>query len=215
MPLQPSSDSPPDLELAFTPSLHPHLVINADAPPGDCRLYLALSLPDALFPDPDELTDLWGPADSAGAGVRWSLAPRRIDIERPADSSDSSLTAVRLDVSVPSPPAAGQAVADIPLHARYLPPSEDDGWDVAVFGAANPVRAAWACDGQCKPASRVVQADARPAPEFHDVPAQLSLQLPAARQSYQITVETVTTLAVWAAAAYIAWCVVRLLRRRS
>lgn len=147
MPLQPSSDAVPDLQLALTPSLHPHLVINADAPPGDCRLYLALTLPDALFPDPDELTDLWGPSDSNSAGVRWSLSPRRIDIERPVDSS---LKNVRLDVSVPSPPVAGQAVADIPLHARYLPPSENDGWDVSVFDVENPVRAAWACNGQCK-----------------------------------------------------------------
>lgn len=147
MPLQPSSDTIPDLQLALTPSLHPHLVINADAPPGNCRLYLALTLPDALFPDPDELTDLWGPADSNSAGVRWSLSPRRIDIERPVDSS---LKSVRLDVSVPSPPVAGQAVADIPLHARYLPPSEEDGWDVSVFDLENPVRAAWACNGQCK-----------------------------------------------------------------
>lgn len=149
MPLQPSSDAPPELTLALTPSLHPHLVIGSDAPDphGDCRLYLALSLPDALFPDPDELADAWGPPDSAGAGVRWSLAPRAVDIERPADASAPR---ARLDVSVPSPPVSGQAVADIPLHARYLPPTEDGGWDVAVFGADNPVRAAWACNGQCE-----------------------------------------------------------------
>lgn len=145
MSFQPSTESPPDLQLAFTPSLHPHLVINADAPEGDCRLYLALSLPDALFPDPDELTDLWGPPDTSGAGVRWSLSPRRIDIERPVDSS---LKAVRLDVSVPSPSVAGQAVADIPLHARYLPPNEKNGWEVSVFDVENPIRAAWACNGQ-------------------------------------------------------------------
>jgi hypothetical protein len=124
-----------DFDLHLTGSLHPHLVVSARPPSDDCVLHLELVIPDALFPDPDELADLWG----SSREVEWSIQPKVVDIERPVRSSAPpvvlSLTA-----------RTQERVLDIPLHARYLPPTPEGGHDVVVFGrGGGHVRRAWSC----------------------------------------------------------------------
>jgi hypothetical protein len=130
-----------DLELHLTGSLHPHLLINAHPPAEDCELHLALEIPDALFPDPDELVDLWGKSNSSGAAAdkpyAWAVFPRDIDIERPVLAS-AALVRVSLWTR--------NNEVDIPLHARYLPPSSEGWHNVTVFGeGGGSVRRGWAC----------------------------------------------------------------------
>lgn len=139
-----------DIRLSLTGSLHPHLLVEADPLSNDCILNLELYVPDALFPDPDELADLWGAADSreksynttaaSSKPLSWSVSPRAIDIERPLKPSAEP---VRLSLSVKG------SEADIPLHARYLSPSSTGGHDVDVFGeGVGSVRRSWTCGGR-------------------------------------------------------------------
>lgn len=157
----------PELSLSLTPSLHPHLLIRATPPAAECTLHLTLTIPDGLFPDPDELADTWGKpglspelkrakdvteGGSESTRVRgWFLDPRDIDIERPVLSS----AGVQLSLALVPPKSGEKALeleGDVPLHARYFPPSEEDGWDVPILGGeGGEVRAAWVCGDDVVP----------------------------------------------------------------
>ncbi|KAL7424610.1 hypothetical protein Q5752_000294 [Cryptotrichosporon argae] len=181
------------LSFALTPSLHPRLLIGLPATPATCAIHLSLLLPDELFVDPSELAHIWGPPSSPSSllptsGPAWALTPAVIDVERPYAASSPR---ARLDV-------IAAADADVPLHARYLPPAALAAHNLTVFPRGS-VRAGLAC-------GRSVHAELRP------VRADLALVLPAARDDIQAPVDAVTAGVVWAGWA---WLVYKLLRVRQ
>lgn len=228
-----------DLELQFTPSLHPHLLVHGTPSPspydahqqGPCFLRLDLAIPDALFPDPDELADLWGAPDidhgdlvytdaplagPSSSRLSWTLSPRVIDIERPL-LPDSPL--VNLTVVVPLDRDDKAVDVDIPLHIRYLPPSPEAGWDVPVFGqGGGNVRRVWVCghsafEGvQGTSPGGLSNADCS---DVQDISANMTLHLPAAKPSYQVPVEIATATVVWLGWTFLVYMLIRVARRSS
>ena len=120
-PLKPSIH--PRLEIQLNSTLLAQTSIAAAAAPlndhaeasakASCTTHMHIQLPDALFIDRDELLDLWSTSSRI---TEWELRPEIIDIERP----------VRLVDGVSLCLVVGDEVdeLDIPLHARYLVPSE-------------------------------------------------------------------------------------------
>lgn len=118
------------------PALHPHLLVT---PPratsrSGCSYNVSLTLPDAVFIDRDEISDLW-PRDQ----VAWTLSPDKIDIERPVrDDAERVHFSVQLGPDV--------RALDIPLHTRYLRPNVSGRQRVDVV-VKNSLQAGWACGG--------------------------------------------------------------------
>lgn len=173
----------------LTRTFHPTLQINIH-PVGDtpnqgtegCYALLHLVLPDAVFVDKDELTDLWGPATvprafdpslhpsqgSEGSvqqpspfGVKaWTIAPKVIDIERPVHSSRKPEAAVedhRVKLSVTLDLFDGGMVLEIPLHGRYLIPNHTGKQVITIFGDQSDgngglLRGGWMCGMSSDPA---------------------------------------------------------------
>ncbi|KAL1410862.1 protease B nonderepressible form [Vanrija albida] len=197
---------------SLSTSLHPKLRLSGPAPPSTrCILHLTLGLTDALFPDPAELADIFGPAspspplsphsaqaESYLAHTRWHTSPAVIDIERPL--APESAGAVELSLAVP---AGADLDIEIPLHARYLPPDASGRVTVRV---ASSFEGHWACF----PAGG--KRERFPVRLGRD---ELTYTLPAARESYRLTVEATTAAVVWIGFAYIAYKIARVVARSA
>ena len=124
--------------LAEAPASHPHLLINLPATKPAHRdtfdrYHVSFNLPDSIFVDRHELIDIWG----QGGRVEWELTPEKIDIERPISNTTeySTLRVGWFDGEL-----------DIPLHVRYLEPT-DNGSEVVNLFRADGVKAGWDCKG--------------------------------------------------------------------
>jgi hypothetical protein len=133
----------------LTQTFHPHLLIPLNLTSPDltqlCNLHLHLSLPDALFIDRDELTGTW----TSGTVVdTWWMSPEVVDIERPEMRDGEGST---LDLRMKG--GSGSLVeVDVPLHARYLEPSEVGHRIVSLFGdhGQGQLQGGWVCDTHTK-----------------------------------------------------------------
>ncbi|CAK9786915.1 hypothetical protein CC85DRAFT_302915 [Cutaneotrichosporon oleaginosum] len=155
------SPAPITLNATLSTSLHPHLRLSApSAPAPSCHLHLILHLPDALFVDPDELADLWGPpspfplslspsspphsspSSPPSPSPHWSLSPAQIDIERPVHPRlpPLSLKAVPVPQAVLDLVLDDLCTVDVPLHARYLVPEDSGATSSPRAPAWNSVR---------------------------------------------------------------------------
>jgi hypothetical protein len=139
------------------PSFHPPLIINYNAtsshPRTDilgsaahtssqsCRLHLEVTLPDEVFVDRDELAD-------GLHSIPWRLSPNTIDIERPSlneglSTQDVPMSRLRLDLG-----SRPEGRVKIPMHARYVEPSESGLREVWLMagGESGDVFGAWLCE---------------------------------------------------------------------
>jgi len=188
-------------------SLHPHLQLKIDTPPGpeQCDLRLSLSLPDSLFIDPFELP---GAISSSSKIAGWSITPDVIDIERPvASQRKGKWKAVEAEgeqtLSLELTHAFDSLNLDLPLHARYLAPSEAGEETVTLFGADGQgcLQVSWSCPG----------SEHAPAPCLA-IPA-VNLQLPTGIASHLPYVEFGTAAAMWLGFGWISYKVWQLRRR--
>ncbi|WWC64836.1 uncharacterized protein I303_107450 [Kwoniella dejecticola CBS 10117] len=221
-----------DLSLS-SPSLHPTITVHLHPPstsqlptPCDLQARLSLILPDELFLDPDELSD-----KSAGSAVssyhlssglsRADIEGKgkgkiKVDIERPAryDIDILDQTILDLDIANISTSAGSSEVdslfVDIPLHARYLYPTED-GRRIIRFpdpkedgrGGGGVLRGEWYCDEEASPIPI-------PLPILHPTPVEIII--PTGKHSHQPLVELVTPLVIWCGWA---WLVYKIFKLRS
>lgn len=215
-------------DVTFAPlrsTLHPPLRFTVDttspaypseASSSECKLHLDLSLPDALFIDRDELRDHLH-------GLEWKLEPDVVDIERPV-RFDLPLSRLRLSPSDEIWEEAGVGALEmqvkIPLHARYLEPSESGRRLVWLFsgGDTGELRGGWVCGHtsvQCESASYAYQASADiSATELPLVPTlPLFVDLPTGRASHQNRIELGTTITVWLCFAYLTYKIWRTYQR--
>lgn len=157
-----------DHRAAFTASfttptgMHPslRLALNAEAlvppPPArksedddgpreeECALHAYLTLPRSVFADRYQLADPLFLASKNLSALRYMSAP--VDLEAPAYVMDVWGSAVLLELSPPPLPPTEQkngwtAVAEIPLHLRYLPPASGG---YATVDVPHPA-VFWAC----------------------------------------------------------------------
>ncbi|RSH91462.1 hypothetical protein EHS25_009761 [Saitozyma podzolica] len=177
-------------------SLHPALLLVPSSPPlegckahAHAHAHIEVSLPDALFPDRNELLDKWS---LPGGPIAWTLTPEVIDIERPVDlngsSSGGSVLRLELDRSVE---------VEVPLHARYLPPNDSGEMEVVI----DHFRGDWFCGEATQELSRIQVEPVR-------------FLLPTGRPAHQLPVEIGTAVAMWLGCVYLAWRVLALSRRR-
>ena len=127
-PISPISTINVNATLLPSPAFHPHLLLSFQTPDPTCGVHLALMLPDWLFVDPDELADIWGPAEpitpaSDVLSSSWSIYPAKVDIERPYRPSSAQHVLELI----------GRHDVNIPLHARYLPPSAQPQTTLKIF----------------------------------------------------------------------------------
>lgn len=186
------------LNLTIVPparSLHPtlRLLLPSSPPSEGCEphAHIEVSLPDALFPDRNELLDKWS---LPGGLLAWTLTPEVIDIERPVDlngrSSGGSVLRLELDGSV-------EVEVEVPLHARYLPPNDSGEMEVVI----DHFRGAWYCGEATQELSKIQVEPVR-------------FLLPTGRPAHQLPVEIGTAAAMWLGCAYLAWRILALSRRR-
>jgi hypothetical protein len=204
--------------LPFRPSFHLPLRfnINSTLPDHpdlqDCRLHLDVSLPDALFIDPDEIRDAMHP------GIEWSLEPDVVDIERPV-RLDADPTYLYL--SLPAPAGADPGVEEeegtgrldmtvkVPMHARYLRPNDHGRETIWLFTEEEPLRGGWVCRADEQHGQfRAVGGQYRDLmtgtlPVVPTMP--ISVMLPTGKPSHQPLVEVGTMAVVWACFGYLAW----------
>ncbi|KIR27784.1 hypothetical protein I307_04686 [Cryptococcus deuterogattii 99/473] len=123
--------------------------------------HLEITLPDALFVDPDELNGKWPLSYSSEPTMHqasggnwevsdWKLDPPSVDIERPSFGSP----ALRHTLYLSMRPQAffeesdikSEVEMEIPLHARYLAPS-DEGKRTLLFPGddGSEIRSGWTC----------------------------------------------------------------------
>lgn len=123
--------------------------------------HLEIALPDALFVDPDELNGKWPLSYSSEPTMHqasggnwevsdWKLDPPSVDIERPSFGSP----ALRHTLYLSMRPQAffeesdikSEVEMEIPLHARYLAPS-DEGKRTLLFPGddGSEIRSGWTC----------------------------------------------------------------------
>ncbi|WVQ83641.1 hypothetical protein IAT38_005783 [Cryptococcus sp. DSM 104549] len=228
------SPHPLNLSLTFSqPSFHPtlQLTLHPASPPlplspasgsssgSACTpaAHLALTLPDGLFVDPDELGGKWtvgkgGPLSGEASLVRWGIDPPRVDVERPAYGVPPGPEERHTLSMVVRPPRSGDTTGDVlvevPLHTRYLAPSEE-GWRTVMFPGedGSEIRAGWVCEED------VIRlgAPAGSLPLVH--PPHVSITLPTGLYSHQTLVEIGTPLVIWLGWGWIAWKVLKLYRR--
>lgn len=192
-------DPIPSINLKATllpsPAFHPHLSLSFQTPNAStCRLRIQLMLPDWLFADPDELTDIWGPSVSMAAVedsslVAWSIAPSVVDIERPFRSGASQHVLELLS----------KHDIEIPLHARYLPPAAQPSGKLRLFDLQDDVlgtselRAKLICEG--------LQPD-----ELLQIPVRpLEIALPTGQSVHKPLVTFGTVIVVWSCWAWLAY----------
>jgi len=115
--------------------LHPtlQLTIHSSRPPPvldheRCALHAYLTLPKAIFADRYQLSDSLFMASKNLSSLRYASSP--VDLERPEYATGPWGSSILLELAPPS--AAEDWTADIPLHLRYLPPSEEGYLDLDV-----------------------------------------------------------------------------------
>jgi hypothetical protein len=167
-------------------SLHPALRIPLpSSPPSEgCRAHIDLTLPDALFPDRNELLDKWS---LPGGPIAWTLTPEVIDIERPVevDGSGGSLLRLELDGSMRE--------VEVPLHARYLQPDDSGEREVVI----DHFQGAWVCGDATQELAKIQIQPVR-------------ILLPTGRTAHQLPVEIGTAAAMWLGCVYLAWRILAL-----
>ncbi|KAI1812695.1 PIG-X-domain-containing protein [Poronia punctata] len=125
--------------------LHPsmRLTIGSSKPPSpdaSCSLHAYLTLPRTIFADKYQLDDDLFLASKNLTALRYISQP--VDLEAPDYAMKLWGSSVLLELQPPSKQADSPWTAEIPLHLRYLPPSEG-GYRVinvpwpAVFWACN------------------------------------------------------------------------------
>jgi hypothetical protein len=125
--------------------LHPSLQLRiGDAKPpqsdADCSLYAYLSLPKAIFPDQYQLQDhlFMASKNLTKLAQQWGI----VDLEAPAYRTKTWGSSVLLELAAPSSDDMQQWTAEVPLHLRYLEPSEAGKSDIEI-----PYPALfWACE---------------------------------------------------------------------
>lgn len=127
------------LPTGLHPSLQLHLGNNRPPlPDAECGLYTYLSLPKTIFPDRYQLDDaLFLASKNLSALVQqWGT----VDLEAPAYRTKPWGSNLLLKLA--TPPSGQEWTAEIPLHLRYLEPSEATKAEVEI---PYPV-VFWACE---------------------------------------------------------------------
>ncbi|WWC72245.1 uncharacterized protein I206_106207 [Kwoniella pini CBS 10737] len=197
-----------DLSIS-TPSLHPTITLHLKTPstsilPDPCNLQAKLSirLPDEIFLDPDELSDKF-----AGSAVTsYSLfnsktqGKVKVDIERPAISNITEHTILNLNIKVSEKKFENLRI-EIPLHVRYLNPTEDGKTIIKFPSTEGKIKGRWYC---------TEISDSLP---FID-PTPVNIIIPTGQHSHQPFVELITPLVIWAGWGWLIYKIIRL-RNRS
>ncbi|WRT69996.1 uncharacterized protein IL334_006989 [Kwoniella shivajii] len=212
--------SPSDLNLTLSlsaPSFHPILSLHVQPPsslPLTCSLQarLSLKMPDEIFVDPDEIGDKF-----AGSAVTsWQITNAgtadkgkgkvKIDIERPTRKTSSEGLSVLELILVPRKASAWNEeldeilVLDVPLHGRYLAPSEKGETSILFPESDGEIRGQWTCDSNTQSVL----------PNLNPLPVEITL--PTGKHSHQHLVELITPLCIWSGWA---WLVYKMLRLRG
>ncbi|KAK5989107.1 Protein PBN1 [Cladobotryum mycophilum] len=131
----------------LTPTgLHPTLQLNVDTErPGEeddeCDLYAYLTLPKIIFADRYQLADELFLASKNLSATSYVSQP--VDLEAPAYTTKTWGSNVLVKLAQPSIDSTeGTRIAEVPLHLRYLKPSQTGQVDTEV---PYPV-VFWACD---------------------------------------------------------------------
>ncbi|OAA58891.1 protein pbn1 [Cordyceps fumosorosea ARSEF 2679] len=131
--------------------LHPTMQLGFDSnkPPVDgdsCKMYTYLTLPRTIFADRYQLADDLFLASKNLTAAPYSSLP--VDLEAPEYTTSVWGSTVLLQLAPPAMRAFPDAwTAEVPLHLRYLRPSETGIEDIevpfpAVFWACGPVKSA-------------------------------------------------------------------------
>ncbi|WVQ75656.1 hypothetical protein IAR50_005285 [Cryptococcus sp. DSM 104548] len=211
--------SPIDTFLSFSnPSFHPVLSIaySLPLPSQNCTsaASFSLTLPDALFVDPDELSGKWPMVsghNESRANWDWALDPPvSVDIERPSFGGSVGLHTLHVRLN-PSTEGKEQEALDVPLHARYLAPNEQGVTSLMFPGEdGSELRAGWVCAESLPDIESIETVDL---PIVHPVPA--SLTLPTGKHAHQELVELATPVVIWLGWAWIMWKLWGLSRRST
>ncbi|CAM1502900.1 Fc.00g076760.m01.CDS01 [Cosmosporella sp. VM-42] len=112
----------------LTPTgLHPNLQLSlsSNQPPSEddnCAPYAYLTLPRTVFADRYQLADELFLASKNLTASRYTSLP--VDLEAPAYTTEAWGSNVLLELAPPNPSADQPWTAEVPLHLRYLKPSE-------------------------------------------------------------------------------------------
>lgn len=112
----------------LTPTgLHPtlQLSLSSNQPPSEddnCTPYAFLTLPKTIFADRYQLADELFLASKNLTASRYTSLP--VDLEAPAYTTKTWGSSVLLELASPSPSEDVPWTAEVPLHLRYLAPSE-------------------------------------------------------------------------------------------
>jgi hypothetical protein len=144
---------------SITVSLHPHLHLALPPDAVTCthrQTHLSVTLPDGLFLDPTELARISSSASILSA----QSIPKKIDIERPSigyvkDHDKDALQQQQQEIQLHLLQSSldQELRLDIPLHARYLPPSSSGYSTISLFSNDDSgcVRALTVCDDASVP----------------------------------------------------------------
>lgn len=128
------------------PTLQIHLSDNQLPTEADeCRLYTYLTLPKAIFADRYQLEDKLFLASKNLTEARNLSLP--VDLEAPSYTTESWGSTVLLEMAPPTPNKLQTWTAEVPLHLRYLEPSETGVQDIEI---PYPV-VFWACPSDDAP----------------------------------------------------------------
>ncbi|GAB0136572.1 hypothetical protein EsDP_00004869 [Epichloe bromicola] len=125
--------------------LHPVLQLKLssnEAPVADehCAPYAYLTLPNMIFADRYQFTDRLFLASKNLTASRYTSLP--VDLEAPAYTTKTWGSSVLLELAAPSSDGPVAWTAEVPLHLRYLKPSQTGIVDIEI-----PCPAVfWACD---------------------------------------------------------------------
>jgi PIG-X / PBN1 len=127
--------------------LHPMLQLNisSSTPPevrSSCALHAYFTLPKTLFPDKYQLADKLFLSSKKLKALRYVSDP--VDLEAPAYKTQVWGSSVLLELAPPSSKQTQAWTALVPLHSRYLPPTETGYVDIE---APYPVLF-WACSAE-------------------------------------------------------------------
>jgi hypothetical protein len=124
---------------SFHPTLHLTLNLTNQITSNDCSPVIGITLPDLLFPDPDELRDRLPLSRQI---KRWYLLDYEVDIERPERSHQTENGLILVFEG-----DASLVDVEIPFHARYLKPGEGALREVDLFsgGYMGSIGGEWVC----------------------------------------------------------------------
>lgn len=115
--------------------LHPtlQLTISSNQPPAQdasCAPFAYLTLPKTIFADRYQLADELFLASKNLTASRYMSSP--VDLEAPAYTTETWGSNVLLELSPPTSEESSSWTAEIPLHLRYLEPSNKGKVDIEV-----------------------------------------------------------------------------------